>query len=200
MLRRPKMLEGFELELLSTKTLETAAALCDSHVGEGLYPVSSLRTIVGDSRHNFSFVKKENIIAGYFYSNVTKAADVHCLPGLDYGKIASLCKPDDNIAIYKSLGIEPEFRGIGLSDALLLHFKEEYARRFNIALILAPCWKQGSYVPVEKLVLRRGFRFLCELTAPWADSPTLQCPYCGQQPCVCDAVVYYLEVGDEKNK
>ena len=52
MLRGPKMLEGFELELLNTKTLETAA-LCDSHWGEGLYPVSSLRTIVGDSRHTF---------------------------------------------------------------------------------------------------------------------------------------------------
>lgn len=193
------MMQGFELELLSTKTLETAAALCDRHVGKGLYPVSALRTIVADSRHNFYFVKKENIIAGYFYTSVTVAADVHCLPGLDYDKIASLCKPDDNVAIYKSLGIEPAFRGSGLSDALLLYFKEEYIRRFNIKLILAPSWKQGSYVPAENLALRQGFRFFCELTAPWADSPTLQCPYCRQQPCICDAVVYYLEVGDEQN-
>lgn len=174
-------------------------ALCDRHVGEGLYSESFLRTLLTDPQKNFSLVKKENVIAGYFYSCVTTAAEVHGLSGLNYETIASLCKPDDNVATYKSLGLEPAFRGAGLSDTLLLHFKEEYIRRFNISLILAPCWKQGSFIPAEELVLRQGFRYLCELAAPWADCSTLQCPYCRQQPCICDAVVYYFKVRDEEN-
>lgn len=193
-------LNDYELDRLRENNLTLARKLCDRHVGKGLYPLSYLRSIMDDPSHDFYIITKNGEVAGYFYSEITRADALSHLPGLDYSAIAHLCRPDDNIVIFKSMGIEQKYRGEGLSDTLFIHFKNDYVRRHDIVLILAAAWSQDGYVPVKKLLLRTGFQYLCTLSRPWSNVRTLDCPYCRQKRCVCDSAVYYDGARHEKEK
>jgi len=191
--------KDFILERLSEANIEIAKALCDNYVGMGMYNTPYLRRIIPDKRHSFYLVKKGPAYIGYFYCQRIIAGSVSCLPGLDYEQISSLCGRQEQIGVCRSIGIKSKYRGSGLSDALLLHFQDYFVKKYNISLILVPAWSQGGYVPAKELLLRRGFKYLGDLTTPWADNKELQCPYCKKERCVCNAVVYYSGGHCEKN-
>lgn len=182
-----------KLERLSERNIDTARDMCDRFVGPGLYSLESLTGIVGDPRHDFFLVKESDAYRGYFYAQRLKALEIAQVPGYSYDLIASLCGPEEEIGLFRSTGLEPDCRGRGLSDALMAHFQEAY-QGYGLSLILVAAWKQGAVVPAEKLLLRSGFHHFCDLTRPWADLPDLRCTYCGQERCICDAVVYYRKI------
>ena len=167
------------LERLSESNLITALDMCDRFVSPGLYTPESLAATAAESMHDFYLVKAINIAS---------------VPGFRYELIAALCGPEEEIGLFRSTGLEPSCRGTGLSDDLMKLFQTRY-QEYGVSLILVPAWRQGSFVPAEKLLLRSGFHYFCDLIRPWADSPELQCTYCGQERCICDAVVYYSRTG-----
>lgn len=188
----------FRLERLSESNLSTALEMCDRFVSPGLYTLLSLTAIAADPRHDFYLVKDGQAYLGYFYTQRLKAVEISGVPGFHYGLIASLCGPEEEIGLFRSTGLEEDCRGMGLSDALMRHFQTRY-EAYGLSLILVPAWRQGSFVPAEKLLLRNGFRYFCDLIRPWANSPELQCSYCGQERCICDAVVYYSKISHEED-
>lgn len=99
--------------------------------------------------------------------------------------------------MFISIGIDSAYRGSGLSDSLIFHFREYFEKIHSISLILVSAWSKDGYVPAEKLLLRCGFKYLCDLLAPWENNKELKCPYCKKERCICNAVVYYSEVRHE---
>ncbi|HHU12778.1 MAG TPA: hypothetical protein GXZ64_06090 [Clostridiaceae bacterium] len=185
------LLKDYRLERLTESGVDTAKRLCDEFVGQGLYGKTHLRQIIPDDTHLFYLVMKGDVPVGYFYAQSLRAGDISRLPGLSYDVIASLCEPDAEIGVCRSIGIREAYRGSGLSDALLLLFKNYFETVRLVPLILVPAWSKNGDVPAAKLLTRCGFHYLADLKTPWADHPTLQCAACGQTPCSCDAVVYY---------
>lgn len=182
------------LERLSESNLITALDMCDRFVSPGLYTPESLAATAAESMHDFYLVKEGDAYLGYFYAQRIKAINIASVPGFRYELIAALCGPEEEIGLFRSTGLEPSCRGTGLSDDLMKLFQTRY-QEYGVSLILVPAWRQGSFVPAEKLLLRSGFHYFCDLIRPWADSPELQCTYCGQERCICDAVVYYSRTG-----
>lgn len=194
------ILGDFTLERLSEANIQTVKELCDNYVGVGMYNIPYLRRIITDKSHTFCLVKKGAVYIGYFYCQRIIAGSVSCLPGFTYEQISLLCGPQEEIGVCRSIGIERKYRGSGISDALLIHFQEYFVKKRNISLILVPAWSKGGYVPAKKLLLRHGFKYLCDLITPWADNRELQCPYCKKERCICNAVVYYSGVSHEKKQ
>lgn len=189
------MISGdFVLERLTEDKIQVAKELCDRHVGDGLYSVQDLRNSMGDESHYFYLVKDGPSYAGYFYCRRIIADSLSCLPGLSYQQISPLCGPEEEIGVFISIGIESDYKGSGLSDSLISHFREYFRKEFGISLILVSAWNKAGYVPAEKLLLRCGFKYLCDLLAPWENNTELKCPYCKKERCICNAVVYYSEV------
>ena len=179
------------LEALSEQNMSKALDMCDRFVSPGLYTLQMLEAIAGDPGHDFYLVREGDAYLGYFYAQRLKARDIGQVPGFHYDLIAPLCHPEEEIGLFRSTGLEPPCRGGGLSDALVRHFQSSYQEDHGLSLILVAAWRQGTFVPAEKLLLRSGFHYYCDLIRPWADSLDLNCSYCRQASCVCDAVVYY---------
>ncbi len=185
------------LEALSEQNMIKARDMCDRFVSPGLYTLQTLEAIAGDPRHDFYLVREGDAYLGYFYAQRLKARDIDQVPGFHYDLIADLCQPEEEIGLFRSTGLEPQCRGGGLSDALVRHFQTSYQEAYGLPLILVAAWRQGTFVPAEKLLLRNGFTYFCDLIRPWADSPDLNCSYCRQESCICDAVVFYFRKGDQ---
>ena len=182
------------LERLSESNLMTALEMCDKFVSPGLYTRLSLSEIAADPRQDFFLVRQGRAYLGYFYTQRLKAIEIASVPGFRYDLIASLCGPEEEIGLFRSTGLEEACRGTGLSDALMKHFQSRF-EEYGLSLLLVPAWRQGSFVPAEQLLLRNGFHYFCDLIRPWADAAELKCSYCGQERCICDAVVYYKNIG-----
>lgn len=182
------------MERLSENNLDAAQGMCDRFVSPGLYTAKSLAGIAADPMHDFYLVREGDAYLGYFYAQRLKAVDIGSVPGFQYDLIAALCDPEEEIGLFRSTGLEEHCRRTGLSDTLIKHFRTRY-QGYGVSLILVAAWRQGSFVPAEKLLLRNGFHYFCDLIRPWANSPELQCTYCGQDRCICDAVVYYSNTG-----
>lgn len=183
------------LEKLQEKNLIQARDMCDRFVSPGLYSLESLGDIASDPLHDFYLVRGPEGYLGYFYAQRLKALDIASVPGFSYGKIASLCPPEEAIGLFRSTGLEEAWRHTGLSDDLMDHFQSLYREAYGISLIIVAAWKQGAFVPAEKLLLRSGFQYFGDLSKPWFDQTGLQCFYCQKNRCICDAAVYYKRRG-----
>ncbi|NJP41727.1 hypothetical protein HCH52_11840 [Oscillospiraceae bacterium HV4-5-C5C] len=178
------------LEPLSPANITVARALSDQFVGQGMYTADQLARLATDPEQEFVLLLLSGAYIGYFYAQQLPAAQLDRWPGPDYREVADLCEPAETIVVYRSMGLRPEARGSGLSDRVLARYNKLYQEERRIRLTLGFAWKQGNHVPARRLLLRSGFRYVRDLTAPWAGISTLHCPCCGSTPCRCDAQLY----------
>lgn len=179
------------LKRLTDDDIATARRLCDEHVGAGLYTDDFLRSILDDPEHYFYLLVSDGAVIGYIYYRIMAAAGIVRMPGFELDIIRDLCRPDDPIAVFTSIGLNEAHRGTGLTDALLAYLKTRMIESHRVTLILAPAWKKGGLIPAQSLMLRNGYQAYCDLIRPWASIESLVCPYCRQERCQCNAVVYY---------
>ena len=179
----------YELVELKDEDIPLAQSLCDRHVGEGLYDRVDFENIISDAGRFFYFIKVEDAIAGYFYCMYYEYYSDELLKELRLEQISDKIRNMGTVGICKSIGLNEEVRGKGISDSLLNYFTGLLFEK-GCDEVLIPAWKQGDYVPAGKHLARCGFENIALLKHPWIEEKGLKCPYCNKGRCVCDAYVF----------
>ena len=181
----------FYIEPLKPDEVNIAAALCDSCVGENLYPRNYLASTLDKSDHFFFFLRNRyDEIAGYIYfhaSSFQETAEFLKLSPEELEK--QLGGRPERIANMRSISILEPHRKQNLARHLL-GWGLEYARSHTGAeLAVIVCWKPNGKVPLKRTVESLDFYYLMDRPKFWYDLPELHCPCC-QGRCKCDAAVY----------
>lgn len=187
-MRSLELPESFSMEVLSDKTLEEARQLCDKHVGKGLYDASFFEHLPSKAGHQFYLLSHEGNYIGYFYC--LWMPSISQMPDLDVSAVRKLIPHGRRVGVCRSIGIDKEYRGLGLSD-LLLNFFTAFLFEEGCVAVLVPAWKKAAYIPAKRHLEACGFFHLCDLQEPWKTHQALHCPFCRSNPCTCDAVLYY---------
>lgn len=185
----------FELEKLNSINIPAAISLTDELVGKGLYDELKMKHIIEDNGKYFYLVKIDEKYMGYFYCMYHENYSIEELTEMDLDQIAEMVGELGNVGICKSIGLKEEVRGKGISEKLQMHFQQllwdEGCRH-----ILIPSWKKGDIVPAQRHLEVCGYRAVKTLITPWIDDETLECPFCKQPRCICDAVVFMKSKGE----
>lgn len=184
----PNLPAGFRVEVLTEETAEEGRRLCDKHVGVGLYEPSFFKTLPRLENHRFVLVAHGDRYIGYFYCRLIQTLSE--MPDLENAAVRSMIPQGEPIGVCRSIGIDVEYRGSGLSD-ILLRFFSEYLFTQNCGIVLVPAWKKKEKIPARRHLEASGFHHLCNLREPWKENARLRCPFCRNTPCICDAAIYY---------
>lgn len=191
----------FFFKLLSADEVGEARQLCDECVGKNLYFEDEIAATIGSDDRFFYLVKNENQeTVGYIYYLFTEAEEIAKYTKLDISLIRTVCSdPNKKVGKFQSIGIKPEYRGIGISTQMIL-FVLKKMKEASAEIAFSICWKPGGTLPVAKVIAACEFSYLTEAKLVWYDDPDLICPYCKGR-CVCDAAVYYKILdGENKNE
>ena len=167
--------ESAELE----RKIEQALAICDRHLGEGLYSFERIKNII-NAKHNYFLI----VFCCYTARFSGAARELECKGRyLDDNGIAGVCR---------SIAVENEYRSSGISEYLLnmscdLLFGEE-----NAKLIAVPAWvrKDTGSVPAGRLLETCGFEPAETILHPWRKYGAVKCTACNKNPCECDCKLY----------
>lgn len=191
----------FSLEPLKAEEIEEARRLCDACVGTNLYTEAELASAVAAEDRAFYLVKSEaGEIVGYVYYCLASLEELAKYTKLELSLFRSLCSdPERKVGKYQSIGIRPEYRGIGLS-ARMVSSVLKMMKDAGAEIAFGVCWKPVGVLPLAGVMSECRFTFLAEAKKVWYDDPDLICPYCKGR-CTCDAEVYYKKLdGDTEDE
>ncbi|MEG1981628.1 MAG: hypothetical protein RR073_03890 [Clostridia bacterium] len=181
----------YKFEKLDINNIEIAKKLCDRYVGEDLYEISFLKSIIDKPEELFYLIFKEEKTVGYFYCYYVNKDDLYEKEKTIFNEsVKELIKSHTKIGIFRSIGIDEVERKHSLSDYAVALF-EGKLKNIGCSIILAPCWKKDDYIPAKKLLTRQNYKYRCDILKPWKDNTTLKCPFCHKIHCECDASMFY---------
>ena len=203
----------FYTEPLREDTIDEALRLCDIYLGQGIHSRSYLQSILCDKHHHFDFIRyssraargphaiaEADALAGICYCYSGTASQISqgiCIPRETILEVAGTkqTSPDDpeQEVLYgacRSVALLEEFRGTGLSRALLMAYSDAMFREDGIAAAFGVAWIRGNVVPADAQFKACGFSRICTISRPWSRIEGLSCPECQHQPCICDGILY----------
>lgn len=194
----PGQAGSFIIEQLSPESAELeskigqALAICDRHLGEGLYSSERIKNII-NAKHNYFFtVSSGHKIIGIFCCYTARfsgaARELECKGRyLDNNEITGVCR---------SIAVENEYRSSGISEYLLNMACDKLFNEENAKLIVIPAWvrKDTGYVPARKHLEACGFAPAETILHPWKKYSALKCAACNKRPCECDCELYIKKV------
>lgn len=182
-----------------TKTyLDRAVALCNSCVGENLYPRTELEKVVDDPDHFFYllFIPKGEVV-GYIYFFLTNLEEMTSLSKLPGEQLALISKQRNPIiGNLQSIGVAKEYRKHGISEILMEFYLSKLQEHSSVDVAFGVFWKTRGHVPMEKTLCAFHFIYLADAYGVWRDKKELICPFC-QGRCICEAAVYYKPLEKE---
>lgn len=166
--------------------IEQVNDFCGAYLGKGLYTPESLAEIAKTPNRFFYAFFDGGEIAAIFYcycdTGENAAADIS-------EKILDYCGRDEKVGVFRSIAVDPKYRGTGLSEQLLDAFGSALFNDYRVSRIFALAWIKGDFIPAGKLLNGAGFSAACRISRPWYGVENMVCPFCGGR-CRCDGELY----------
>lgn len=190
----PEQNGSFLIELLSPESADLESkivqglAICDKHLGEGLYSSERIKNIINAEHNYFFIVSSGDRIIGIFCCYTARfsgaSRELECK-----GKYLA----DNEIAgVCRSIAIESEYRSSGISEYMLNMACDILFNKENAKLIAIPAWvrKDTGYVPARKHLEACGFTPAETIFHPWRKYGAIKCTACNKSPCECNCELY----------
>lgn len=181
-----------------TRDLAAIKEMTDTYIGRDFYTMSQLEKICRTPDHLlFVYTDGEDRVMAFFYifmSTLQEALRVLNAPA-DCGVYSNI-PGDSRVGVFKTSCTQKAYRNRGLFTTFF-HAMEEVFVEHKIERTLVPALRSPQgVIPVENVGLDAGFQRAAVLSHPWAHIDAY-CPYCRQQHCQCDCVIFTKEMKPE---
>ena len=96
------------------------------------------------------------------------------------------------VGVYKTTCTDPAYRKNGIFSAFMADLQPVLRSKGAELLVTTALRPTDRAMATLHILHDTGFVPISELHRPWAETPGY-CPYCRQDPCICDAVLYIRE-------
>ena len=183
------------IRIAEEKDVEHLKRLTDENLGVDFYTTEYiLDAIRSDTKEFYVFTDENDVPIGYQYMIVTPYARARELLKIDFPvpELASL-HDESMVGIYKTSCTDIRYRGRGVFNTLVRSVEAVLSAR-NIRILMGEAMRHPSgFIPVAASVEKMGFHAVATIPHPWSDIDSY-CPYCNNQFCQCDALLYIKEL------
>ena len=185
-----------EVRKAETRDLPQIKRLIDDTISRDFYSIKDLEGMLGgedDLLYVVADTDNGDTVASYFYaflSTLDKAlATLHVKE-----KPEALAKYPGNtrVGVYKTSSTDPAYRKHGVFSAFMSDLQPVLRERGAELIMNTALKPYGKEIPIKRILQDTGFVPVLTMSRPWAETKGY-CPYCMQDYCICDAVLYIRE-------
>ena len=192
-----------ELRDAETGDLPEIKHLTDDYISCDFYSMDDLDRMLHGERNLLYVVTdadRDHAIVSYFYAFLAELDEalrrlhVHEKPEMlrQYGD-------DTLVGVYKASSTEKEYRKQGICSSFVHDLEPVFQERGAKMLLATALHPIRKPVPMRHIFRDNGFTVIADLSRPWADIRGY-CPYCKQDPCICDGVFYMKKIDDTEGE
>lgn len=188
--------DQFSIRLLEYGDIPQVLDMTDVYLGEHMYSASGMEAIINSDKDFFYVIEDDQGIVGIFCFQVLIARDIVTVHGFAPDVLEGHCDPGDKIAIYRGFVLLERARGKNLASRISAQFMRQMFEQEHITLLIAAAWIKGDEIPAKHLLERNGMKAGARMPRAWYSCTQMYCPYCKQQPCICDALFFHCKKED----
>lgn len=185
--------DNIKISQLDKSHIDSLFEIADTQLGKGFIERKRLL-----SPYSFTNIALEgNELIGFSCGEIQKSRDLIISNGMFPDSIKKLLLKYETIGITKSLAIRNDKQNRGIGTSLFAQRIKNFSR-MGAGAIIMPGWQYpDGTTTIDGIARRFGFRKLETVkNYYYHDSIKRQytCPVCGEPPCKCSAVIYFLDL------
>ncbi len=190
-----------ELRDAETGDFPEIKRLTDEYISRDFYSMDDLDRMLHGKGNLFFVVtdaERDNAIVSYFYAflaELDEALQILHVP--EKPEALRQYRGDVPVGVYKASSTEKEYRKQGICSSFVHDLQPVFQERGAKMLLATALHPAGKPIPMRHIFLNNGFTAIADVYRPWARIPGY-CPYCKQDPCVCDAVFYMKKIDESE--
>lgn len=192
-----------EVRKAQTRDLEQIKRLIDDTISLDFYSIEDLEGMLRGEDDLLCVAvdeDRDDYVAAYFYaflSTLDKALEV--LHVREKPEVLRDHAGDERVGVYKTSSTDPAYRKHGIFSAFMSELQPVLRSRGAQMILNTALRPYGREIPILGILQDTGFVPVSTLYRPWAEKKGY-CPYCRQDYCICDAVLYVREFDKEKDR
>ena len=194
-----------ETRLAQPRDLAQIKRLIDANISRDFYSIEDLERMIrgeGDLLYVVVDADRDGIVVSYFYAFLSTLDEaLHILHVQEKPEALQKYAGNERVGVYKTTSTDPAYRKLGLFSSFMANLQPVLKSRGANMIVATALRPFGQEIPIRHVLMKTGFVPVLTLHSPWAGTKGY-CPYCRQDACICDAVLYIREFsgeGDEKH-
>ncbi len=191
-----------EVREAQAKDLPQVKSLADKYISQDFYSLEELEGMIrGEDDLLFVAVDtdRDDAVASWFYAFLAPLDEaLERLHVPERPQALSRYTGNERIGVYKTSSTDPAYRNKGVFSAFMRDLQPVLRGRGAQMIINTALRPLGREIPILHILRDTGFVPVMTLHSPWAQTKGY-CPYCKQEYCICDAVLYVREFDGEEN-
>ena len=193
---------SLEVRRAEAKDLAGIKRLLDDNISRDFYSIEDLESMICGEDDLLCVVTDEDRngkVVSFFYAFLSTLDEaLRILHVKEKPEALRKYTGDERIGIYKTTSTDPDYRKRGLFSAFMADLQPVLRERGAQVIIATALRPYGREEPTRNVLMKTGFVPVSELYRPWAKTEGY-CPYCRQDRCICDAVLYIREFDREED-
>ena len=180
------------------RDLKLIKSLIDQCISRDFYSIEELEGILKREDDLLYVAVDEDRggwVAAYFYAFISTLDEALRVLHVQ-GKPEALQKyaGSERVGVYKTSSTDPEYRNRGVFSSFMVNLQPVLRAKGAKMILNTALRPLGREIPILNILRDTGFSPIMTLRRPWAEKKGY-CPYCKQDHCICDAVLYMKEFG-----
>ncbi|MCR4806012.1 MAG: hypothetical protein K5981_10260 [Clostridia bacterium] len=185
-----------EVRKAEPRDLPQIKRLIDDTISLDFYSVEDLEGMLSgedDLLYVVADTDRDDAVASYFYAFLSTLDEALATLHVKE-KPEALAKYAGNtrVGVYKTSSTDPAYRNHGVFSAFMSGLQPVLRERGAELIMNTALKPYGRDIPIKRILQDTGFVPAAAVYRPWAETKGY-CPYCGQDYCICDAVLYIRE-------
>ncbi len=192
-----------EVREAEARDLPEIKRLIDNCISKDFYSFEDLENMLRNES-DLLFVAvdadRDGAVAAYFYTflstldNALRVLHVQNKPDA-----LQMYRGDERVGVFKTSSTDPAYRNHGVFSSFMTDLQAVLRARGAKMILNTALRPLGREIPILNILRKTGFVPVLTLHSPWAEKKGY-CPYCKQDYCICDAVLYVKVFGEEEGR
>ena len=193
-----------EVRAAEARDLKRIKALIDQCISRDFYSIEELEDMLkrkDDLLYVAVDADRDGWVVAYFYaflSSLDEALRILHVP--EKPETLQKYTGSERVGVYKTSSTDPEYRNRGVFSAFMVNLQPVLRNKGAKMIVNTALRPLGREIPILNILRDTGFTPVVTVPRPWVEKKGY-CPYCKQDYCICDAVLYmkvFADKGDEE--
>ena len=192
-----------EVRAAEDRDLERIKYLIDQCISRDFYTIEELEDMLkreDDLLYVAVDADRNGWVMAYFYAFLSTLDEaLRILHVRVKPEALQKCTGNERVGVYKTSSTDPAYRNRGVFSSFMVNLQPVLRAKGAKMILNTALRPLGKEIPILNILRDTGFTPVMTVRRPWAGKKGY-CPYCEQEYCVCDGVLYIKKLKETEDE